>query len=75
LRPDELEDSRRLILLFFGVRELKFNQPSLSLHKMSLIEIDDIDDRQWEGINYRVKESEEDSMSFYCQRFDAVINE
>ncbi len=73
LRASENEDadSQRLYLSFENVSELKIN--SRGFFQIPLLEIVSIRDSQWEGLKYRVADTEENQLSFYCRRFDASI--
>ncbi len=74
LRPKDTADSRRLVLSFKGVRNLKYIPASLSVLCFSFLEIVSAQDRQWEGVNYHVFESEQDTdFSFLCREFRASI--
>ena len=74
LRPIEAMDRRRLVLSFSGVEELQVT-PHASLIQFLMLEIRSIRDRQWENLKYEVKETEEDTLSFYCASFEANIEE
>ncbi|HET6978763.1 MAG TPA: hypothetical protein VFI24_20695 [Pyrinomonadaceae bacterium] len=63
---------KSLLLSFEGVRELKIQQPSLSLFQIPFIEIRSIQDSQWEKLNYKVQ-SENDSISFFCRSFSSEL--
>ena len=74
LRAKESADFRRLVLSFRGVRDLTFVPPELSILCFWFLEIVPIADNQWEGINYRVFETEQDAeLSFVCQDFEAEV--
>jgi len=73
LRPRGRTDHRRLFLSFLGVRELQLRQPSWSEVQFTFLEINSTQTQQWENLRYKVKESEEDSLSFFCKRFHAAI--
>jgi hypothetical protein len=74
LRSKEAADRRRLVLSFSGVEELQVT-PHASLIQFLMLEIRSIRDRQWENLKYEVKETEEDTLSFYCASFEANIEE
>jgi len=62
--------------MFSGVRNLKYITDSFSVLYFSFLEIVSVEDRQWEGINYQVFESEQDSdFSFYCREFRTYFRE
>lgn len=67
---DAEEDRRRLRLIFFGVRDLKFHAQGL-VNGLEL-SIYSIKDYQWEGLRYAVHDDESlTPLSFYCWRFEA----
>jgi hypothetical protein len=61
----------RLRLDFQNVRDLKIGR--LEHNLTWFLEIRSIRDHQLEELNYRVVESEEDSISFYCADFQARL--
>jgi hypothetical protein len=63
----------RLLLSFGDMKQLQIRQPSLSLFQMSFINVTCIKDRQWEGINYKVK-SDEEEISFFCKTVKASLD-
>ena len=74
LRAKEVADTRRLILSFRGVKNLTFIPSEVSVLYISFLQIVSTENRQWEGVNYRVFESEQDAeFSFFCQDFDAEV--
>jgi hypothetical protein len=73
LGSNEIGVDDKLVLQFMGVRQLQLNQPSWSLVALTLIEIASIRDSQWENINYKVAETEEDIFSLLCRDFSAQI--
>ena len=74
LRSTSSQDDRRLHLTFHGVRELKFDQPEWSVFNLPKIEILTVHDRQWEKLNYLVREAENDILSFYCNGYEASVS-
>lgn len=68
-------DSRRLALSFTGVRNLRLQQPSWSLFQMTTLQIMSIAEDQWEGLKYKVRDDEEDSVSFTCSDFEAHLED
>lgn len=62
----------RLSLAFFGVRELVLRQPHLSELHIGVLKINSIRDRQWDGLNYQVADSEKEILSFLCLDFDVI---
>ncbi len=72
LRAKDAADNRRLALTFDGVSILKYVPSPGEL--AFFLEIISIRERQWEVINYRVFESEQDTeLSFFCRDFSAKI--
>ncbi len=69
LQPIQLA-SKRLRIQFVCVRIMRIVQPSLSLFTVPLLTIKLIDDRQWEGLRYQVKDEEEESLSLVCKDFN-----
>lgn len=65
------EGDQKLVLSFLGVRNLKIGVID-GLYKL-LININNISEDQMEGINYWVKEDENESFSFYCADFEFLI--
>ncbi len=70
--PSEDED-RRLLLSFFSVTGLSFKQEATSLLQMPLITIESIRRDGWEGLHYKAREEEEDSLFLYCRDFTASL--
>ena len=74
LRANLETDGRRLTLSFAGVVDLKLTPPGTSRLHFSYIEVLSIRDRQWEGRNYMVFETEQDAdFSFLCRDFTAKL--
>jgi hypothetical protein len=67
------DEERRLLLSFFGVREFRLKQEASSLLQMTLITIESIGRDGWEGLNYRAREEEEDSLFLYCRDFSPSL--
>ena len=74
LRSENKQDKHSLILLFIGVQELRLKSLR-SLYQILSLKITSIWDRQWEDINYEVKENEDDSLFFFCNNFQTQIQE
>lgn len=75
LRAVDKLDTRRLLLFFAGVRNLKLIPSECSIIHFSSIEVYSIAERGWEDINYKVFESEQDAeLSFICREFYAEIH-
>jgi len=73
LRPSGRGDERRVRLVFDNVGDLSFGAGVFIPH-LSLLEILSIRDRQWEGLNYKVVNDEQDNgLRFYCRDFDMTI--
>jgi len=73
LRHQNAEDSRHLILSFQGVRNIRFTPPTRMIIQMIHLEITSIRANGWEGINYDVRETENDTLSFSCEGFTAEV--
>jgi len=67
-------DKRRLCLSFDGVVNFSL-VPWSSFVQFPLIEIRAIGDRQWEHLQYEVRETENNTLSFVCRDFDASIED
>lgn len=65
------EGDQKLVISFLGVRSLKIGELE-GLYKLS-ININDVSEDQIEGINYKVKEEENEVFSFYCAEFEFQI--
>ena len=65
--------NRKLLLTFFGVKDLKFG--NLDTMVRHIISITDIRNHQLEDINYRVTEDENDLFSLCCRTFKYEIME
>ncbi len=73
LRPAHEKDPRRVTLSFHDVADLSFG-PGIWFPHLSLLEIDSIKDRHWEGKHYAVHNDEQDNeLSFYCRYFDMAV--
>lgn len=71
-RPSEKDDDpRRLHLSFENVIDFKFNPNGFV--EISLLEILSIREKQWENLKYRVVDTEENQLSFYCKQFEVEI--
>lgn len=65
------EGDQKLVLSFLGVRNLKIGELD-GLYKLS-INVNNISEDKMEGINYKVKEDENELFSFYCAEFEFQI--
>jgi hypothetical protein len=75
LLPRNSRGDKSLSLRFSGVRELKFDLPAISLCEITLLTISSIRSRGWENLNYSVRDEEEESLSFECERFEVSLVE
>lgn len=66
--------SRRLVLVFENVRDLRFSPGTWGTIPIYL-QITSIRRDQWEGANYKVSDYEHLDFSFYCQAFSADLTE
>lgn len=72
LRTTDDSDANRLVLSFSKVRELHLS-PGISALQLSFLNIVHVDG-QWEDVNYKVSESEQDiEFSFLCDDFTATV--
>lgn len=60
----------RLVLAFFGVEQLRFQTDGYFMFHLN---ITSIRDRHWERLKYIVHEEEEDTLRFYCERFESAM--
>ena len=67
------DQSGRLLFRFSGVTGLRLSH-QYSLLQLPLLEIRSIKERQWEGLNYKVRGSDEQILSFYCRDFVATLD-
>jgi hypothetical protein len=67
-------EGMKLKLIFDDVVDLHLNPGSFPL-TLPLLEISNIKSYQWEGIHYKVSETEEDKISFYCKSFSVTVRE
>lgn len=65
--PDNAEDT---VVVFSGVAQLKFRGDSVSLTELVLFVVEDISDRGWEHLFYRVTDAEEDFVCFLCRSIE-----
>jgi hypothetical protein len=65
------EGNQKLLLTFLGVRNFKIGDLE-GLFKL-ILNITNVSEHQMEGINYRVKEDENELFSFYCEIFEFQI--
>ena len=72
LLPRDPSDSRRMLLVFKGVLELRFIPGGWSLVPVYL-EITSISQRQWEAVPYKVSDNEDLDFSFFCKDFTVAI--
>jgi hypothetical protein len=68
---NEVDDLRRLHLSFDHVTTLKINPHGFI--QIPVFEIVSIQEYQWEGLKYRVSDTEENQLSFYCKQFEVEI--
>lgn len=65
----------RLLLRCEQVSGLEFRPTGPSPVALVLLEIRNVRDLQWEGRAYRICETENDTLSFWCQHFEAQLVE
>jgi len=71
LRSRRRDPKERLHLRFFGVDQLSLKVGAYAY--LSMLEIISIQDRHWERLKFSVHETENDSLRFYCEDFEAQI--
>jgi hypothetical protein len=59
-------------LRFVGVTELQFRGETTDLTGLVLLQCEDISSRGWENAHFRVKDYEEEFVSFYCRAIEDV---
>lgn len=59
-------------LCFEGVRDVHFRSDRTDLTGIVLLLAEDIGGRGWEGLRYRVTDSEEELISFYCRETKTI---
>ncbi len=60
-------DARPEELRFSGVRELRFVGPTVALlQHLGLLLAEDVSSWGWEGVRFRVRDAEEELLSFLC---------
>jgi len=64
---------RCLVVRCSGVRNLVFRQPFTTDMKLHSLHVDDVSSRQLEDIQFRVRDLEEECLSFSCRTFDAEL--
>jgi hypothetical protein len=57
-------------LRFCGVSNLQFLGERTGLTETVLLMADDISSRQWEGVKFRVRDSENEVISFMCREIE-----
>lgn len=72
LRPAGQKDQRRIALSFHGVHYLNLAQDDAGT-TLDRLDIDNVADRQWDGITYEVHDPGQHRLTFYCASFDIVI--
>ena len=72
LASDIAGSEPRLHLHFYGIQQLQIKELT-SPFRLTLLEIYDLRDHQWEYINYKVVETEDLQLSFFCERFVATV--
>jgi hypothetical protein len=75
LYKTELPQSPKIILIFYGVSNLKIGSIGGGLCQFLHITIENIMVRQWDRLYYEVKEMEDDKMSFYCRNYEIKQND
>lgn len=57
-------------LRFVGVRELRFRGERTELQEIVLLTAEDVSSHGWEGVRFRVKDYEEEFISFLCAEIE-----
>jgi hypothetical protein len=73
LHPEDINDKQYLNVTFNGVREFRLCQPAWSLFTIAQLNIVSIADNQWENLNYKITDVEDESLSFFCNKFAAYL--
>jgi hypothetical protein len=58
---------------FVGVTQLQFHGESTDLLALVLLQCEDVSSHGWEGIRFRVKDYEEEFVSFLCADIQEVV--
>ena len=69
LRLQPVDQSSVVTLYFSGVVDLRFLGPTTELNNLVTLEVEDISTRGWEDLQYRVRDVEEEFLSFYCHAY------
>jgi hypothetical protein len=64
--------ARTTELRFVGVRELRFRGESTQLQEIVLLLAEDVSSQGWEGVRFRVKDYEEEFISFLCAEIEPL---
>lgn len=62
--------SRTAELRFLGVRDLRFRGENTELQQIVLLIAEDVSSHGWEGVTFRVKDYEEEFISFLCAEIE-----
>lgn len=68
------QEVAQLHLKFSGVLNLRITPPDRMVINLSSLEIFPIRDLQWEGVCYKVRETEDNTLSFLCRDFSAELS-
>lgn len=62
-----------LVVRCSGIRDLVFRQPWTSDLKLHRLMVDDVSESQWEGVAFKVRDLEEECLSFACRTFGSEL--
>ena len=63
----------RLRILFRDVRALRLMSQLDYNHGLGYVIVEDVRDRQWDGISYEVREGEDEGFQFYCSGYELLL--
>ena len=66
------ESGAELVMSFRDVTNLRFEAAGMV---QPLLEVRDISERQWEGVKFEVRDSENETISFLCRDFSFSVRE
>lgn len=70
LRMRAASSNRELTVRFAGVTELRFRGPTTDLNGLVRLQLEDVAAAGMEEVRFRVKDYEEEFVSFSCRSFD-----
>ncbi|WP_437646306.1 hypothetical protein [Sorangium sp. So ce362] len=70
VRLRDPEIGNEIDVVFGGVAQLRFRGESVALTELVLLIAEDVSDRGWEGLSYRVTDAEEEFVCFLCRSIE-----